>query len=394
MNRYCLTVNAGSSSLKYALYEIDSENCFRRGKYQYRDGCLDQTEISGDGSFQQESVGLAAGDCFLRAATADLFDRIADEDNLMVEVASHRIVHGGDRYFDPERVTDELLVELEKLESLAPLHQPSGVAGIRALQSRYSSLPQIACFDTAFHRTRPQLKQIYALPERVTQLGVRRYGFHGLAYESISRYLGEHFPELHSGRVVACQLGSGVSLCAMAGGISIDTTMGFSALEGPPMSTRSGSLDPGAVLYMVDSLEMTVQQVEDLLYRQSGLLGLSGESSDTRTLLASSGRRARLAIDYFVDRVADSVAQMAQSLGGLDAIVFSGGVGEHQPEIRERIVEKLEWLGVQIDPQRNEGSGALISPDRSRVRALVVAADEERMLARHGLDWLNTAQNR
>jgi acetate kinase len=295
----------------------------------------------------------------------------------------HRVVHGGMRYDRPVIVDDDVVRELEALVPLAPLHQPHNLAPIRAVASRESSLPQVACFDTSFHRSQPPLAQAFALPAALTERGIRRYGFHGLSYEYIAGVLPSFDADAAHGCVVVAHLGNGASMCAMLDGVSMATTMGFTALDGLVMGTRAGTLDPGVILYLLDELKMDARAIEDLLYRQSGLLGVSGTSSDMRTLLASDDPRARFAVDLFCYRVTRELGSLAAALGGLDALVFTGGIGEHAAPIRAQVLRNAQWLGFALDAAANEMNGPRLTRPRSRVRAYAIATDEELMIARH-----------
>jgi acetate kinase len=295
----------------------------------------------------------------------------------------HRVVHGGADYAQPVRVDAAVFAALEKLIPLAPLHQPHNLAAIRALRETLPLVPQIACFDTAFHRTHAQLADVYALPWAYYEAGVRRYGFHGLSYEYIAATLPQIAPAIANGRVIVAHLGSGASLCALQAGKSVDSTMGFSPLDGIPMGTRPGAIDPGVLLYLVGQRNMTPAALEQLLYKESGLLALSGISNDMRQLLESQAPRARLAIDYFVYYVAKAIGALTAVLGGLDALVFTAGIGENSPEIRARIVQACAWLGVTLDVDANQRGGDCISGEGSAVAAWVVPTNEELMIARH-----------
>jgi acetate kinase len=297
----------------------------------------------------------------------------------------HRVVHGGWQHEAPVRVDAAVMATLESLVPLAPLHQPQELAAIRAVGERWPGVPQVACFDTSFHRSRPELAQRFALSADLHDAGVRRYGFHGISYESIAEKLGDAAPEIAEGRVVVAHLGNGASLCAMRACRSVDTTMSFSALDGLPMGTRVGDLDPAVVLYLQQSRGMTVDEVTTLLYTGSGLLGLSGISSDVRVLSVSPDPRARLALDYFAYRIARETGALAVSLGGLDALVFTAGIGEHAASLRAAACEHLAWLGVNLDPAANERHGPRISRPDSAVSVWVFPTDEERMIARHVL---------
>ena len=375
-------INAGSSSLKFALYEGDS--------------CVLSGQVEGIGVRPALSARNAAGTTvpgpdLTRAPPATpaealllllpwLRDRIGGR---AIAALGHRVVHGGPRHARPERVTPALLEELTMLEPLAPLHQPHNLAPIRAALAKNPDLPQVACFDTAFHRTMPEVAQAFAIPYALAEKGVRRYGFHGLSYEYIASRLPEAAPEIAGGRVVVAHLGNGASLCALQAGRSVATTMGFSALDGLPMGTRCGELDPAVVLFLMQRGGMEPAEVEDLLYRRSGMLGLSGISSDFRDLLASPEPRARFAIEVFVHRVARSTGSLAAALGGLDGIVFTAGVGENAAPIRAAVCEACAWLGVDLDPAANAAHGPRITRPGSRVAAFVVPTDESLMIARH-----------
>jgi acetate kinase len=301
----------------------------------------------------------------------------------------HRVAHGGPSYAAPLKVDEAVLAALDHLVPLAPLHQPYNVAPIRSIQARFPGVPQVACFDTAFHRGHAEVADRYALPDTLYQEGIRRYGFHGLSYESIARTLPKAAPEIAAGRVVVAHLGSGASMCAMHGGRSVDSTMGFTALDGLPMGTRCGQLDPGVALYLLTQKGWSAGDVERLLYRDAGLRGLSGLSNDVRDLLASDAPGARLALDYLVYRVARELGSLAAALGGLDALVLTAGIGEHSPEIRARIAARAGWLGVRLDDAANRAGGPRISAADSRVSVWVIPTDEERMIAEHTLAVLH-----
>jgi acetate kinase len=295
----------------------------------------------------------------------------------------HRVVHGGMRYSRPARVTPELLAELEKLVPLAPLHEPYNLAPIKMAMRLNPELPQMACFDTAFHRTAPDVEQAFALPYSFYQEGIRRYGFHGLSYEYIASVLPERAPEIANGRVVVAHLGNGCSACAMQNRVSIATTMGFTALDGLPMGTRCGELDAGVVLHLIQQKGMSAEELVTLLYRRSGMLGLSGISSDFRELLASDNPQARFAVEVFCYRVAGHVASLAAALGGLDGIVFTAGVGENAAPVRSAICRACHWLGLELDEAANRENQERISTPTSRVAAYVIKTDENLMIARH-----------
>ena len=292
-------------------------------------------------------------------------------------------MHGGLEYTQPVRLDRAVLAALEKYVPLAPLHQPHNLAPIRALLERSPALPQVACFDTAFHGNAPPVAQAFALPKAITDRGVRRYGFHGLSYEYIASVLAQYDPRAARGKTVVLHLGNGSSMCAIDGGKSVASTMGFTAVDGLPMGTRCGNLDPGVVLYLMDELKMDARAIEKLIYQQSGLLGVSGISSDMRTLEASAEPAANAAIDLFVYRIGRELGSLAAALRGLDAIVFTAGIGENSVRLRERVCHDASWLGVALDAAANAAGGPRISAEGSRVSAWVIPTNEELMIARH-----------
>jgi acetate kinase len=295
----------------------------------------------------------------------------------------HRVVHGGARYTRPTIVTPEVLEDLRGLIPLAPLHQPYNLAAIEAVWERLPGVPQVACFDTSFHRGQPAVAEIVPLPREIRDRGVQRYGFHGLSYEYIASVLPSVAPEIAGGRVIVAHLGSGASMCAMKDGKSLDSTLGFTALDGLCMGTRPGAVDSGVILYLFQELGLSPKDVETILYKKSGLLGISGISNDMRALLASSEAEARLAVDYFVYQAAKQIGALAAVLGGVDGLVFTAGIGENSPEIRQRICEASAWLGIDVDKNANARKGPRISSDASRVSAWVIPTNEELMIARH-----------
>jgi acetate kinase len=382
-----LVVNAGSSSLKFSLFRLDAAGVLKLAARGLVDGI---------GSRPQFRVKDDAGRVLVEreldvAEVREAKDAIALAGSWLLEhfpgeallAVGHRVVHGGADYAQPVRVDDTVFAALEKLTPLAPLHQSHNLAAIRALRVTQPQLPQIACFDTAFHRSHPQLSDVYALPWEYYEAGVRRYGFHGLSYEYIASVLPQVAPEISNGRVIVAHLGSGASLCALRAGKSEDSTMGFSPLDGIPMGTRPGAVDPGVLLYLVGQRGMTPAALEKLLYKESGMLGLSGVSNDMRLLLESPEPRAQLAVDYFVHYVAKEIGALAAVLGGLDGLVFTAGIGENAPEIRARIVAACAWLGIALDAEANQRGGACISAAGSAVSAWVVPTNEELMIARH-----------
>jgi acetate kinase len=380
-----IVLNAGSSSLKFSLYALAGTNLVLdvRGQIEGlltapRFVALDVTgAVIAERTWSAAMLDHAGATSFLLG----FLER--DLARHRVIAIGHRVVHGGMRYDRPVIVDDDVVRELEALVPLAPLHQPHNLAPIRAVASRESALPQVACFDTSFHRSQPPLAQAFALPAALTERGVRRYGFHGLSYEYIAGVLPSFDADAAHGCVVVAHLGNGASMCAMLDGVSMATTMGFTALDGLVMGTRAGALDPGVILYLLDELKMDARAIEDLLYRQSGLLGVSGTSSDMRTLLASDNPRARFAVDLFCYRITRELGSLAAALGGLDALVFTGGIGEHAAPIRARVLRNAQWLGFALDATANEMNGPRLTRPRSRARAYAIATDEELMIARH-----------
>ena len=379
-----LVLNAGSSSLKFSLFApgVHGPELVQRGQL---DG-LTTTASFDAKSAAGAALGHRTWDHALGhdGALTFLFDYLA-ADALRVHplrAVGHRVVHGGMHFARPVVLDDAILVQLQRLVPLAPLHQPHTQAPIAALLRTRPDLPQVACFDTAFHRTQSELEQTYALPREITARGIQRYGFHGLSYEYIASVLPGIDAVAARGRTVVAHLGNGASMCALRDGHSAASTMGFSTVDGLMMGTRSGTLDPGILLYLMDELKMDGRAIEQLIYRQSGLLGVSGISSDMRTLQASSDPHAQFAIALFCYRIGRELGSLAAVLGGLDALVFTGGIGEHAAPIRERIVHAAGWLGLALDPVANAHNGPCISTPGA-ASAWVIPTDEEQMIARH-----------
>lgn len=388
-----VSLNAGSSSIKFSLFvlgEHGAPELSASGRIE-KIGIaptLRARSVDGEALLERDwTDGASLGHAEL---LAELFAWAEDHplEGREIVAIGHRVVHGGTEFAGPRLIDPDLLDKLEALCPLAPLHQPHNLAAIRAIARLQPGLPQIACFDTAFHHDKPALAARYAIPRALHDQGVCRYGFHGLSYEHVARQLAETDPELAAGRVIAAHLGNGASLCAMQDGRSIDTTMGFTALDGLMMGTRCGSIDPGVVLHLLTQTGMSASDVEELLYRKSGLLGVSGISSDMRALHASAAPEAEEAIALFAWRVAREAGALASSLGGLDGIVFTAGIGENDADMRSRICRRLEWLGLQIDELANAGNGPLISRADGRVKAYVIPTDEERTIALQTLNVL------
>jgi acetate kinase len=381
-----LVLNAGSSSLKFCVYRLTDVHGWRLDARGLIEGIGRSPRFSAT-----SGNGAALDDVLLDASVRDQPSALetmavwlrARFDEARLLGVGHRVVHGGSRYAAPTVITPQVMEELRDLVPLAPLHQPHNLAAIEAVSSHLPTVPQVACFDTSFHRGRHALAEVIPLPLDVRRAGVQRYGFHGLSYEYIASVLPQVAPEIATGRVIIAHLGSGASLCAVHNGRSVDTTFGFTALDGLCMGTRPGALDPGVVLYLFQGLGLSVKEVETMLYQQSGLLGLSGVSNDMRDLLASTDPGAKLAVDYFVYRAAREIGSLAASLRGIDGLVFTAGIGERSAEIRARICTSSSWLGIDLDHDANLQNGARISKRGSRVSAWVIPTNEELMIARH-----------
>jgi acetate kinase len=386
-----LVVNAGSSSVKFQLFAVDGDGRLRRQIKGQMDGIgsrprLRATGSDGDPMADRAYTIEAVPD--VTAALAVARDWLRDELGVSPLAVGHRVVHGGPDYDRPVLIDHAVVTRLEHFSSLAPLHQPYNLAPMRSLLANFPTLPQIACFDTAFHRNHGRLADHYAIPLRLHAEGVRRYGFHGLSYEYIAKALPHIAPDIAGGRVIVAHLGSGASMCALKAGQSVESTMGFSALDGLAMGTRPGQIDPGVVLYLISEKGMSATNVQNFLYRECGLKGLSGVSNDMRELEASKDPNAAFAVDYFVYRAGLNAGLLAAALQGIDAFVFTAGIGENSAGIRERIAEKLAWLGVALEPAANTVHAQKISRPDSRVPVYVVPTDEELMIAQHTLALL------
>jgi acetate kinase len=381
-----LVLNAGSSSLKFGLYQ-------RTNAAEWEP--LSRGQIEGIGTAPRMSASDASGgklavptlDASLGDVSAAL-SRLAEWlratfSGARIVGVGHRVVHGGPDHAGPVVVTPAVLDQLRKLEPLAPLHQPFNLGAIDAVAQRLPDVPQVACFDTSFHRGQPAVAELVPLPAELRKGGLQRYGFHGLSYEYIASVLPEVAPAVAAGRVIVAHLGSGASLCALRALRSIDSSLGFTALDGLCMGTRPGSLDPGVVLYLFQGLGMSPKEVETVLYKRSGLLGISGVSNDMRDLLSSEDANAQLAVDYFIYRAAREIGALTAVLGGLDALVFTAGIGEHSAEVRRRICEASSWLGLELDTAANEIHATCISTANSKVSAWTIPTNEELMIARH-----------
>ena len=386
MDAYTLVINAGSSSLKFCVYRSADERAWRLEARGQVDGIGSAPRFTAkdhaaavladeplDASVRDGRAALDVLAAWLRARFG----------GARVVGVGHRVVHGGPTYSGPTVVTPQVFDDLRRLVPLAPLHQPYNLAAIEAVEDNLPGVPQVACFDTSFHRGQPQVAQLVPLPPEIRGAGVQRYGFHGLSYEFIASVLPQAAPGIAAGRVIVAHLGSGASLCALKNGKSVDSTLGFTALDGLCMGTRPGAVDPGVVLFLFQNLGLSASEVETILYKKSGLLGISGIGNDMRRLLGSREPSARLAVDYFVYRAAKEIGALAAVLGGIDGLVFTAGIGENSPEIRRRICEASAWLGIELDGDANARQQPRISTPKSRVEAWTVPTNEELMIARH-----------
>lgn len=385
MSNAILVLNAGSSSLKFSVFQTEAGDhaLIAHGQVEgigtkphfvvsaASETLEDQTLPGGPSLDHEQVLAFILDRCKARFSGHHLV------------AAGHRVVHGGVKFTQPVKVTPDVLDEIERLVPLAPLHQPHNIAAIRAAMRTMPSLPQVVCFDTAFHRSQPELAQLFGLPRRFTDEGLRRYGFHGLSYEYIASVLPGIDAAAAAGRTIVAHLGNGASLCALKGGKSIATTMSFTPVDGLVMGTRVGSLDPAAMLYLITRYGMDAAALEKLIYHDSGLLGVSGISSDMRDLLASDNPHAAEAIELFVYRIAREIGSLAAALGGLDALVFTAGIGENAPVIRDRVCRACGWLGVELDEAANDRGGPKISRDTGKVTAWVIPTNEELMIVDH-----------
>ncbi|MCL4798073.1 MAG: acetate/propionate family kinase [Burkholderiales bacterium] len=394
MSDAILVLNAGSSSIKFSLFVARDESLgpmlrgqieglFTHPRFVAKDdaGATVSEKSWGEGTRLGHGGALDHLAGYVRGELAE---------HRLIGVG-HRVVHGGLEYTRPVRIDAGVLAALEKFVPLAPLHQPHNLTPIRLLLERQPGLAQVACFDTSFHRTNPEIAQRFAIPAELHDAGVRRYGFHGLSYEYIASVLPQHDAQAARGKTVVLHLGNGASMCALEAGRSVASTMGFTAVDGLPMGTRTGALDPGVILYLMDQRGMDARAIEKLIYNQSGLLGVSGISSDMRTLLASDDSRAKTAVDLYCYRIRRELGSLAAALGGLDAIVFTAGIGENSAAIRERVCRDAAWLGVELDPAANADRGPRISTAASRIAAWSLPTNEELMIARHTQRVLGSA---
>jgi acetate kinase len=386
-----LVVNAGSSSIKFQLFSVAAADRLERLLKGQIEGVgvkphLISRGVGGETLIDESCPAAEVKD--VPAALDKVVGFLRAHIGRLPTAIGHRVVHGGPDYSAPTVITEAVLKRLDTFSPLAPLHQPNNLAPIGAVRARQPQLLQVACFDTAFHRGHPDVADRYAIPETLYEEGVRRYGFHGLSYEYIADRIPSVAPELAKGRVVVAHLGSGASMCAIQAGKSVECTLGFTALDGLPMGTRPGQLDPGIVLYLLSEKRMGAKEIERFLYNECGLKGLSGISNDVRDLLKSADPRAQHALDYFVYRIALSAGMLASAMGGIDGFIFTAGIGENAPAIREAVAKRLAWLGLELDAETNAKGGPRISREGSSVACYVIPTDEELMIARHTLHVL------
>jgi acetate kinase len=392
MSRGILTINAGSSSIKFALFPLDHPI----SPIAEVSGQIDGIGAEATKMVAKNRAGERIADQTLsgeRVSHAQAFDALlkwftATHADWEIAAVGHRVVHGGDRYSQPTVIDAQVLTHLTSFTPLAPLHQPHNVAGIVALQTLLPNVPQVACFDTAFHRSQPEVAQMFGLPRAITAEGVKRYGFHGLSYEFIARALPQHSSRA-DGRVVVAHLGNGASMAAMVNRKCVATTLGFSTIDGLVMGTRCGNLDPGVILHLMETKNLSVKDMTKMLYKESGLLGVSGISQDMRTLLSSDKPEAQEAVDLFCYRIARELGSLAAAAGGLDAVVFTGGIGEHAAEVRRRVCLQSEWLGIKLNPEANARHDLHIGAGNSSVDVLVIPTNEEWMMAHHAQTLLS-----
>ncbi|KNY13529.1 acetate kinase [Shinella sp. SUS2] len=387
--RLLITFNAGSSTVKIGLFAVEGRppKPIGKGVIDFRTTPLRFQLLEGEQHVDVELKAQVGEE--LDEVLGDAFTHLAERYRLDDLIGiGHRVVHGGDVFSGPVLIDDRSLHQMEALVALAPLHQPQALRLIRAVARLRPDLRQTASFDTSFHRTNDDLVRRFALPRGLHERGIKRYGFHGLSYAYIASELARNWPQLAGGKIVAAHLGSGASLCAMQGGQSVDTSMGFSTLDGVPMATRCGALDAGVLLHLLSQERMPVADLEDMLYHRSGLLGVSGISPDSRDLLASEAPEAKEALELFTLRIAGEAARLAATMGGLDAMVFTAGVGEHQPAIRADICSRLMWLGIDLDPAANATNHAIITSAASRIPVIIIPTDEEQVIASEALPGL------
>lgn len=388
-SKQLVIINSGSSSIKFAVYQFDSS--LKKSLYGQVENIKSDPILK---TYDAKDVLLNQQNFFKNLDYDDYFKLLisafeSNKFNFEVVAVGHRVVHGGNQYQQPVLMTQEILQNLKKLIPFAPLHQPFNLNAIESIFNIYPKLPQVACFDTAFHRTHPAVADRFGIPRNLSAAGVRRYGFHGLSYEYIMHKINEIYPEQAKNRIIVAHLGNGASMCAIKDGKSIESTMGFTALDGLVMGTRCGTLDPGIILYLLQSKNMRAEEIETMLYKKSGLLGVSGISHDMKKLLDDTSTAAKEAVELFVYRIRRELGALTAALGGLDMLIFTGGIGEHSSQIRERVCENNEWLGIQINPELNEQNNSMLSDAKSKVKVLVLPTNEEWIIAKHSYQLLS-----
>ncbi len=390
MNNLILTFNTGSSTVKIGGFEYNGSSLQKTAKAAI-DFAASPLKFHMERGEERLDFELNAQDSAdIVAVLSEVLEKLSAHIDLSrVKAIGHRVVHGGDIFAGPVLIDAQSLQAIDDLSIYAPLHQPKSLALIKAIRALLPDLPQTASFDTAFHRTIPDVVRRFAIPRKMHEQGIKRYGFHGLSYQSITESFRKIEPDLSGGKIIIAHLGSGASLCAVDRGKSVDTSMSFSTLDGIPMATRSGNIDAGVLLHLLDQQNMTPDALSDMLYHQSGLLGVSALSGDSRILLASDAPEAHEAIELFTARIAGEITRQATSLGGLDAIIFTAGIGEHQPEIRERVCHKLQWIGLDLDDAANNNNNFCITKQSSKIAAFMLATDEEQVIAAETLNLLN-----
>lgn len=390
MNGLILTFNTGSSTVKIGSFELDGSSLQKSAKAGI-DFAVSPLNFHMKRGKERLDIKLQAQDpADIVNVLSEVFDKLSTHIDLArVKAIGHRVVHGGDIFAGPVLIDEKSIQAIDALSAYAPLHQPKSLALIKAIRQLFPDILQTASFDTAFHRTMPDVIRRFAIPRAMHDQGIKRYGFHGLSYQSIAQQLNELQPDLSRKKLIVAHLGSGASICALENGKSVDTSMSFSTLDGLPMATRCGNIDAGVLLHLLSQQKMSTDALIDLLYHRSGLLGVSDISGDCRELLASDAAEAHQAIELFTTRIAGEITRQATSLGGVDAVIFTAGIGEHQPEIRARIARKLHWLGLKLDDAANNKNAFCITQETSKIAAFMLATDEERVIAAETLTVLN-----
>lgn len=390
MDSVLLTFNTGSSTVKIGSFEYDGSSLQKSAKADIDFAATPLNFHMKRGKERLDIELQTQESADIVAVLSEVFDKLSAYIELSrVKAIGHRVVHGGDIFAGPALIDDRSIQAIDDLSAYAPLHQPKSLALIKAIRQLFPDILQTASFDTAFHRTMPDVIRRLAIPRAMHDQGIKRYGFHGLSYQSIAQQFNELQPDLGRKKLVVAHLGSGASICALDQGKSVDTSMSFSTLDGIPMATRCGNIDAGVLLHLLSRQNMSADEVTDMLYHRSGLLGVSGISGDCRDLLASDAPEAKQAIDLFTTRIAGEITRQATSLGGVDAVIFTAGIGEHQPEIRARIARKLQWLGLELDDTANNNNAFRITTPSSKIAAFMLATDEEQVIASETLTVLN-----